>query len=75
MKLRLPAAIRHFCGSIRDIVLMHGISTQSVDKSAYGVINVANLCPQITLNKMGMEFPSHAEQCSIAKGFKRMSAA
>jgi len=76
MKLCLSATIGCYCGgSIHDIVLPQGISTQSDFKSAFGVINAANLFPWLAFNKGGAEFPSHAEQCSIAEGFERMSAA
>jgi hypothetical protein len=69
-KLRLSAAIRFFCGApVHDIQLTHGISSPSVYKSVYGVINAVNRCPELHFNSGGAEFPSHDEQREIAHGF------
>jgi hypothetical protein len=75
-KLRLSASLRFFCGgAVHDIVLSHGISHPSVYKSAYGVINAVNMCPEMAFNEGGAMFPSHEEQRTIAEGFRKMSAA
>ena len=75
-KLRLSAALRFFAGaSPLDIMLTHGMSRQSVYNSIWGTTDAINETPTLSFNNHQAEFPSHAEQEEIARGFKARSTA
>jgi hypothetical protein len=64
-KIRLSIALRYFAdGAIYDIMLVHGISSQSVYDSVWGVIDVINNTPELDFH-----FPSKEQQHEIAAGF------
>ena len=70
-KIRLSIALRFFAGgAIYDIMLVHGVSSQSVYDSVWGVIDVINNTPELDFH-----FPSKEQQHEIAAGFCARSGA
>jgi hypothetical protein len=71
-KIRLSIALGYFAGgSIYDIMLVHGVSFQSVYNSVWGVVvDVINNTPELDFH-----FPSKEQQREIAAGFCAWSGA
>jgi hypothetical protein len=70
-KIRLSISLRYFAGgAIYDIMLVHGVSLQSVYDSVWGVLDVINNTP-----KLDFHFSRKEQQHEIAAGFCARSGA
>ena len=75
-KLRLSCAIRYFAGAeVYDLVLSHGLGRSTIYASIWGIVDVVNSTPSLSLNEGGSIFPTHAEQAVISQGFLQRSGA
>jgi hypothetical protein len=70
-KIRLIIVLRYFAGgSVYNIMLVHGVSLQSVYNSIWGVVDVINVTA-----KLKYQVPDHEQQREIAAGFCAQSEA
>lgn len=75
-KLRLSCAIRYFAGAeVYDLILSHGMGRSTIYDSIWGIVDVVNSTPSLSLNTGGDIFPTHAEQELISQGFLERSGA
>lgn len=69
--IRLSIAIRFFAGGkVDDIALVHGVSPSAVYETVWKVLDCINECEKLSIN-----FPNHAQQKNIARGFFERSGA